>query len=134
MVHIQAIPAGKPVKPTHPTYLDDWGQRNDPLKASQPSRQAGWYLWEGAWLRRCTGEIADDLRQKIKTDELTPGSQLPTENDLQQQYNASRNTVRDAIKWLITRGLVETRPGQGTFVTERITPFITPLTGDPGSN
>jgi GntR family transcriptional regulator len=79
-------------------------------------------------------QIADDLRQKIKTDELTPGSQLPTENDLQQQYNASRNTVRDAIKWLITRGLVETRPGQGTFVTERITPFVTTLTGDPGSN
>jgi GntR family transcriptional regulator len=79
-------------------------------------------------------QIADDLRQKIKTDELIPGSQLPTENDLQQQYNASRNTVRDAIKWLITRGLVETRPGQGTFVTERITPFLTTLTGDPGSN
>jgi GntR family transcriptional regulator len=79
-------------------------------------------------------QIADDLRQKIKTDELAPGSQLPTENDLQQRYNASRNTVRDAIKWLITRGLVETRPGQGTFVTERITPFVTTLTGDPGSN
>jgi len=79
-------------------------------------------------------QIADDLRQKIKADQLTPGSQLPTENDLQQQYSASRNTVRDAIKWLITRGLVETRPGQGTFVTERITPFVTTLTGDPGSN
>src|SRR5580700_10054225 len=76
-------------------------------------------------------QIADDLRQKIKTDEVPPGSQLPTENDLQQQYNASRNTVRDAIKWLITRGLVETRPGQGTFVTERITPFVTTLTGPP---
>jgi len=79
-------------------------------------------------------QIADDLRQKIKSDALAPGSQLPTENDLQQQYSASRNTVRDAIKWLITRGLVETRPGQGTFVTERITPFVTTLTGDPGSN
>lgn len=79
-------------------------------------------------------QIADDLRQKIKTDELTPGSQLPTENDLQRQYSASRNTVRDAIKWLITRGLVETRPGQGTFVTERIAPFVTTLTGDPDSN
>jgi len=30
-------------------------------------------------------QIADDLRQKIKTDEVPPGSQLPTENDLQQQ-------------------------------------------------
>jgi GntR family transcriptional regulator len=75
--------------------------------------------------------IADDLREKIEAEELAPGSRLPTEADLQRRYNASRNTVRDAIKWLTTRGLVETRPGQGTFVTERITPFITTLTGDP---
>jgi GntR family transcriptional regulator len=76
-------------------------------------------------------QIADDLRQKIEADELAPGSRLPTETDLQRQYSASRNTVRDAIKWLTTRRLVETRPGQGTFVTERITPFVTTLTGDP---
>ena len=47
------------------------------------------------------------------------------------QYSASRNTVRDAIKLLTTRGLVETRPGQGTFVVEKINPFVTTLTGDP---
>jgi GntR family transcriptional regulator len=76
-------------------------------------------------------QIADDLRQKIESGELGRGGQLPTEIDLREQYNASRNTVRDAIKWLITRGLVETRPGQGTFVTERIIPFVSTLTGPP---
>jgi GntR family transcriptional regulator len=76
-------------------------------------------------------QIADDLRRKIEAGELKRGSQLPTETDLRDQYEASRNTVRDAIKWLITRGLVETRPGQGTFVTERITPFVTTLTSPP---
>jgi GntR family transcriptional regulator len=76
-------------------------------------------------------QIADDLRRKIEAGELKRGSQLPTEIDLREQYDASRNTVRDAIKWLTTRGLVETRPGQGTFVTERITPFVTTLTGPP---
>lgn len=76
-------------------------------------------------------KIADDLRRKIESGELKRGSQLPTEIDLRERYDASRNTVRDAIKWLITRGLVETRPGQGTFVTERITPFVTTLTGPP---
>jgi GntR family transcriptional regulator len=75
--------------------------------------------------------IADDLRQQIETRQLAPGSQLLTELELREKYNASRNTVRDAIKWLITRGLVETRPGQGTFVTETIIPFVTTLTGDP---
>ncbi len=76
-------------------------------------------------------QIADDLQRKIESGELRRGAQLPTEIDLREQYSASRNTVRDAIKWLTTRGLVETRPGQGTFVTERIKPFVTTLTGDP---
>jgi GntR family transcriptional regulator len=75
--------------------------------------------------------IADDLRRQIEDGELDRGAQLPTEIELREQYDASRNTVRDAIKWLITRGLVETRPGQGTFVVEKITPFVTTLTGDP---
>jgi GntR family transcriptional regulator len=76
-------------------------------------------------------QIAEDLQRKIEIGELARGDQLPTEIDLREQYSASRNTVRDAIKWLITRGLVETRPGQGTYVTERIEPFVTTLTEDP---
>jgi GntR family transcriptional regulator len=76
-------------------------------------------------------QIAEDLRSKIEAGELARGTQLPTEIELRDQYDASRNTVRDAIKWLITRGLVETRPGQGTFVVEKITPFVSTLTGDP---
>jgi GntR family transcriptional regulator len=72
--------------------------------------------------------IADDLREQIESGQLGPGSQLPTELELRELYdNASRNTIRDAIKWLITRGLVETRPGQGTFVVEKINPFVTEL-------
>ncbi len=78
-------------------------------------------------------QIAEDLQGKIESGELARGSQIPTELELREQYEASRNTVRDAIKWLTTRGLVETRPGQGTFVTERIIPFVTTLTGDPDS-
>ena len=76
-------------------------------------------------------QIAEDLQRRIASGELVPGAQLPAEIDLREQYNASRNTVRDAIRWLMTRGLVETRPGQGTFVVEKINPFVTTLTGKP---
>ena len=76
-------------------------------------------------------QIAEDLRSKIENGVLARGEQLPTEIELRDQYSASRNTVRDAVKWLITRRLVETRPGQGTFVVEKITPFVSTLTGDP---
>lgn len=76
-------------------------------------------------------QIAEDMRQKIESGKLGPGSQLPTELELREQYDASRNTIRDAIKWLTTRGLVETRPGQGTFVV-KIDPFVTTLSDDVG--
>ena len=76
-------------------------------------------------------QIAEDLRGKIERGKIAQGAQLPTEIELMEQYDASRNTVRDAIKRLTARDLVETRPGQGTFVVEKINPFVTTLTGDP---
>jgi GntR family transcriptional regulator len=75
--------------------------------------------------------IAENLRQKIESGDLGgDGQALPSELELQDTYNASRNTVRDAVKWLISRGLVETRPGQGTFAVQSIDPFVTSLSAD----
>jgi GntR family transcriptional regulator len=76
-------------------------------------------------------QIAEDLRIKVESGQLPPGAQLPTELELRETYEASRNTIRDAIKRLTALGLVETKPGQGTFVTQKIDPFVTTLTGDP---
>jgi GntR family transcriptional regulator len=78
-------------------------------------------------------QIAEDLRAQIESGVLKPGAQLPTELELRDRYNSSRNTIRDAIKRLTSLGLVETRPGQGTFVTRRIDPFVTVLNGDAKS-
>ena len=74
--------------------------------------------------------IADDLLAGIESGALAHGAQLPTELELRDQYRASRNTIRDALKWLMNRGLVETRPGQGTFVVEKIDPFVTTLSAE----
>jgi GntR family transcriptional regulator len=68
--------------------------------------------------------IAEDLREKIESRFIKPGAQLPSELDLRSKYQASRNTVLDAIKMLKDEGLVETRPGQGWFATIRIVPFV----------
>ena len=75
-------------------------------------------------------QIAEDLRGQIESGGLEPGQQLRTELELREGYDASRNTVRDAIKWLTNLGLVETRPGQGTFVVRKIDPYVTALTAD----
>jgi GntR family transcriptional regulator len=79
-------------------------------------------------------QIADDLRSKIKSGELPAGTQIPTEGDLQNIYNASRNTIRDAIKRLVSLGIVQTRPGQGTFVVGAIDPFVTTLSVQTGNS
>ena len=68
-------------------------------------------------------QIADDLRDQITAGILPPGGQLPTEPRLADAYGASRSTVRLAIGLLIQQGLVETRQGMGTYVTEPVTPI-----------
>lgn len=75
-------------------------------------------------------QIADDLRRMIESGQLGHGTRLPTEIELMERYSASRNTVRDAVRWLATRSLVETRPGQGTFVAGTVEPFITMLSSE----
>lgn len=82
--------------------------------------------------------IADDLGRQIDSGELAPGAQLKTEIELREEYRQqqgmiSRTTVRDAIKLLVIRGLVETRPGQGTFVVRKVRPFVSKLTADPSA-
>ena len=78
-------------------------------------------------------QIADDLHAKIESGELRPREQIPTEGDLRRKYDASRNTIRDAIRRLVSLGLVQTRPGQGTFVVGAIDPFVTTLSAPAGS-
>ena len=74
--------------------------------------------------------IAEELREQIESGRLRRSDQLPTEGELSKQFQASRNTIREAVKSLISLGLVETRPGQGIFVTERPDPLVTTLTAD----
>jgi GntR family transcriptional regulator len=73
-------------------------------------------------------QVSADLRQRIESGELGgDGQPLPSELELRDTYHASRNTVRDALKWLATCGLVVTRPGEGSFVRRTIDPFTTTL-------
>ncbi|MBF6179907.1 GntR family transcriptional regulator [Nocardia otitidiscaviarum] len=65
--------------------------------------------------------IADELRQKILSGELTPGDRVPGESILKDQYKVSVPTVRQALAVLRHEGLIEARHGVGTYVrTPRI--------------
>lgn len=73
-------------------------------------------------------QIADNLREQIRSGTLRPGDQLPTEPLLAVSYDASRSTIRLAIGLLTTTGLVETRQGMGTFVRRPPAPMTVVLT------
>jgi GntR family transcriptional repressor for pyruvate dehydrogenase complex len=62
-------------------------------------------------------QIVDQIESRIVAGELKVGDQLPSERELAEQFTVSRIAVREAVKSLRQKGLVEIRPGRGTFVT-----------------
>ena len=63
--------------------------------------------------------IETDVRDRIRSGDLRPGAQLPTEVELMDRYEVSRATVRQALRELLAEGLIEIRRGLGTYVTQR---------------
>ncbi|MFI6576973.1 GntR family transcriptional regulator [Nocardiopsis sp. NPDC050513] len=61
-------------------------------------------------------QIARVLRREIQDRALPPGGQLPSEKQLEERFEASRNTVRLALGMLRNQGLILSRPGRGHFV------------------
>jgi GntR family transcriptional repressor for pyruvate dehydrogenase complex len=59
----------------------------------------------------------EKLRGFIATGALRPGDRLPPEADLATQLGASRNTVREAVRALVTARVLDVRRGDGTYVT-----------------
>jgi GntR family transcriptional repressor for pyruvate dehydrogenase complex len=66
--------------------------------------------------RNISHTIAERLADQIRQGRRRPGERLPSERDLSEAFEVSRSSVREAIKTLESRGLVEGRQGEGTFV------------------
>lgn len=75
-------------------------------------------------------QVEQDLASLIAAGTLSPGSRLPSEEELIQKYGVSRTTIRKAVQDLERLELVEIRRGKGTFVREaKLTQELTALTG-----
>lgn len=61
-------------------------------------------------------EVVDYVQQQIFSGNLSPGDRLPPERQLVQQFGISRTAVREALRSLAAKGLVESQVGRGTFV------------------
>lgn len=62
-------------------------------------------------------QIVSQIERRVAAGDLKPGDQLPSENELAKQFGVSRTAVREAIKALREKRMVEVRPGRGTFIT-----------------
>src|SRR5580698_9645092 len=63
-------------------------------------------------------QIVQQIEESVLNGSLKPGDQLPAERDLAQRLGVSRTAVREAVKTLREKGLVEAYSGRGTFVTD----------------
>ncbi|HKD76899.1 MAG TPA: GntR family transcriptional regulator, partial [Ktedonobacterales bacterium] len=63
-------------------------------------------------------QVAVQIEQQILLGGLRSGDRLPTERELAEQFHVSRTAVREALKTLAQKGLVDMRPGRGTIVID----------------
>ncbi len=61
--------------------------------------------------------VVAQIQQRIVTGQLQQGDRLPTESELAEQFGVSRSAIREAMKILAAKGLIDISPGRGTFVT-----------------
>jgi DNA-binding FadR family transcriptional regulator len=64
-------------------------------------------------------QVVDVVGRRIVTGDWSPGTVLPKEDQIASMLGTSRSVVREAMKILATKGLVEARPRRGTIVSER---------------
>ncbi|AND40510.1 FadR/GntR family transcriptional regulator [Cytobacillus oceanisediminis] len=64
--------------------------------------------------------IAHQIEELIISGQIKKGDKLPTETELCEEFEVSRTTIRDAIKALQDKGLIQVIQGKGTFVTNDI--------------
>ncbi len=64
------------------------------------------------------------IKEAISLGQFQMGDRLPNEFELMEQFNVSRNSLREAMKILSTIGIVEVRRGDGTYICTEVKPNI----------
>jgi len=70
----------------------------------------------GSLSRNAGDAIADVLAERVLSGEYAAGDRLPSERQLAVEFGASRPMVREALRSLVERGLIDVEPGRGAFV------------------
>lgn len=65
---------------------------------------------------RLSDKVVERMRETIRTRGLAPGTPLPSERELSEQFGVSRTVIREAVRALAAKGIVEVRSGSGLRV------------------
>jgi len=74
---------------------------------------------------RLADSVASELEKRILEGALKPGDRLPSERELALSLGVSRPSLREAMQKLVSKGLLSTRHGGGTYVTDRLEAHFT---------
>lgn len=74
------------------------------------------YQFEKMDKRLLGSQVEDALFAYILNEPVEVGQKIPNEFELAQQFGVGRSTVREAVKSLVSRGILEVRRGSGTYV------------------
>ena len=69
---------------------------------------------------KISDQIVAEIEAMIVDGRFSAGEKLPSERELAQRFNVSRQSLREAIQKLEAKGLIDRRQGGGTFVSENI--------------
>ena len=86
--------------------------------------------------KRLVDRVVSEIQNQIIEGKLPPGTKLPPERELTEQLGVSRTALREAVRMLVTKGLLVTRPGIGSFVkkvtVDQITEPLSMIIGQAG--
>ena len=71
--------------------------------------------------------IEDELMKYILQEPVEPGQKIPNEFELAERFGVGRSTIREAVKGLVSRGILEVRRGSGTYVINTNSIEVDPL-------
>lgn len=64
-------------------------------------------------------KIVDQFRQGISSGVLKVGDKIPSERQLSESFGVSRSSIREGLTFLSAYGIIESKPGEGTFITDK---------------
>ena len=65
-----------------------------------------------------TQQVDNELTEAIRAGKYLPGNKIPSENELCEIFNVSRTSIREAVKKMSARGIVDVKRGSGVYVSE----------------